>query len=66
MANIIKEQQHILDKLSIEKLNEMQKEAEIAISTNNNCVLLSPTGTGKTLAFLLPIIKNLNIGRAHV
>jgi hypothetical protein len=38
MANIIKEQQHILDKLSIEKLNEMQQEAEIAINSNNNIV----------------------------
>lgn len=60
MANIIKEQQHILDKLGIEKLNAMQLEAEIAINSNNNIILLSPTGTGKTLAFLLPIIKELD------
>ena len=60
MANIIKDQQDILDKLSIEKLNEMQQEAEIAINTNNNIILLSPTGTGKTLAFLLPIITALD------
>ncbi len=66
MANIIKEQQHILDKLSIEKLNEMQQEAEIAINSNNNIVLLSPTGTGKTLAFLLPIIKALDADCAEV
>ncbi|WP_372770189.1 DEAD/DEAH box helicase [Lutibacter sp.] len=60
MANIIKKQQHILDKLSIEMLNPMQEEAELVISLNNNVVLLSPTGTGKTLAFLLPIIKELD------
>lgn len=60
MANIIKEQQHILDKLSIEKLNPMQEEAETAINSYNNIILLSPTGTGKTLAFLLPIIKELD------
>lgn len=60
MANIIKEQQHILDKLSIEKLNPMQIAAEIAINSKNNIILLSPTGTGKTLAFLLPIIKELD------
>lgn len=66
MANIIKEQQHILDKLSIEKLNEMQLEAEIAINSNNNIILLSPTGTGKTLAFLLPIIKELDADCAEV
>lgn len=66
MANIIKEQQHILDKLSIEKLNEMQKAAETAINFNNNIILLSPTGTGKTLAFLLPIIKELDADCAEV
>ena len=66
MANIIKEQQHILDKLSIDKLNEMQQDAEIAINSNNNIILLSPTGTGKTLAFLLPIIKDLNAECAEV
>ena len=61
MANSIKQQQHILEKLGIEKLNPMQEEAEIAIGSNNNIVLLSPTGTGKTLAFLLPIIKELDV-----
>lgn len=66
MANIIKEQQHILDKLSIDKLNAMQQDAEIAINSNNNIILLSPTGTGKTLAFLLPIIKDLNADCSEV
>lgn len=66
MANIIKEQHHILDKLSIGKLNEMQTAAEIAINSNNNIVLLSPTGTGKTLAFLLPIIKALDADCAEI
>ncbi|MDO9276683.1 MAG: DEAD/DEAH box helicase, partial [Lutibacter sp.] len=66
MANIIKEQLHILDKLGIEKLNEMQTAAEIAITSNNNIILLSPTGTGKTLAFLLPIIKELDADCAEV
>ncbi|MDD3722229.1 MAG: DEAD/DEAH box helicase [Lutibacter sp.] len=66
MANIIKEQQHILDKLGIDKLNVMQQDAEIAIGSNNNIILLSPTGTGKTLAFLLPIIKELDADCAEV
>jgi len=66
MANNIKEQQHILAKLSIDKLNPMQEEAALLINSTNNVVLLSPTGTGKTLAFLLPIIKNLDADCANV
>jgi len=50
----------ILSKLNIESLNHMQKETYSSIQSNTNIVLLSPTGTGKTLAFLLPIIQNLN------
>lgn len=57
---MIKNQRAILDKLGIEKLNEMQEEAKFAIHSNSNVVLLSPTGTGKTLAFLLPILEELN------
>ena len=60
MANIIKEQQAILQKLNIHQLNPMQEEAIPAIEKNKNTILLSPTGTGKTLAFLLPIINGLD------
>ena len=60
MSSSIKNQRAILDKLSIKELNEMQKTAKFAIHTNANVVLLSPTGTGKTLAFLLPIIEELD------
>ncbi len=60
MANNIKNQQLILDKLGIENLNSMQEEAALVINSTNNVVLLSPTGTGKTLAFLLPIIKKFD------
>jgi len=60
MANIIKEQEAILKKLNIHSLNPMQEEAIPVIEKNRNTILLSPTGTGKTLAFLLPIINNLN------
>ncbi|MFH6982573.1 DEAD/DEAH box helicase [Marinoscillum luteum] len=55
----LKNQQDILDKLKIEKLNPMQEEARQAIHSTQNVVLLSPTGTGKTLAFLLPILSEL-------
>lgn len=60
MANIIKKQQHILDKLNIKCLNPMQEDALVAIEETENTIILSPTGTGKTLAFLLPIIANLD------
>lgn len=48
-----------LDKLEIKALNPMQKEASKAIQTKSDVVVLSPTGTGKTLAFLLPLIEKL-------
>lgn len=61
MANIIKNQQDIiLTKLNIHALNPMQEEAVSVIETTTNTILLSPTGTGKTLAFLLPLLKVLN------
>ena len=60
MANSIKEQRDILIKLNIHELNPMQEEAIAVIETTTNTILLSPTGTGKTLAFLLPIIKLLD------
>ena len=60
MANIIKDQQDILAKLNISELNPMQEEAISVIESTRNTILLSPTGTGKTLAFLLPIIKTLD------
>jgi len=61
MSNSIKNNQEILNKLGIEKLNPMQEEAHQIIAENNNVVLLSPTGTGKTLAFLLPTLNQLDL-----
>jgi superfamily II DNA/RNA helicase len=61
MTGIKKNQKNILSKLNIEKLNAMQEEAQEAILSNPEVVILSPTGTGKTLAFLLPIIAELDI-----
>lgn len=56
----IKDQKAILAKLGIPALNRMQQEAQKAISGSNEIVLLSPTGTGKTLAFLLPLMAELD------
>lgn len=55
----MKSQKEILAKLGIQSLNQMQTEARKAILHGNEVILLSPTGTGKTLAFLLPIINEL-------
>ena len=60
MANQIKERQDILAKLNIHELNPMQVEAIAVIEKNTNTILLSPTGTGKTLAFLLPLFETLD------
>ncbi|MER3329851.1 MAG: DEAD/DEAH box helicase [Candidatus Kapaibacterium sp.] len=50
----------ILEKFEIEELNPMQLEAGRNIRRKSDVVLLSPTGTGKTLAFLLPLIETLD------
>jgi superfamily II DNA/RNA helicase len=60
MERVIKSQKEILQKLGIEKLNPMQEEAKLAISSYGDVVILSPTGSGKTLSFLLPIITELD------
>lgn len=60
MANTIKDQGDILAKFNIHELNPMQEEAISVIETTTNTILLSPTGTGKTLAFALPLVKTLD------
>ena len=60
MANNIKRQEDILSKLNIQQLNPMQEEAVAVIEKTANTILLSPTGTGKTLAFLLPLLETLD------
>ncbi|GGK57971.1 MULTISPECIES: DEAD/DEAH box helicase [Flavobacteriaceae] len=60
MSENFKNQREILSKLGISRLNPMQEAAQTAISSNSETIILSPTGTGKTLAFLLPIIAELN------
>ena len=58
--------QQVLQKLNIESLNSMQAAAVEHCVKNNSMVLLSPTGTGKTLAYLLPLLQRLNIGSSSV
>ncbi|MDR3119074.1 MAG: DEAD/DEAH box helicase [Mediterranea sp.] len=51
--------QSVLRRLGIESLNAMQEKSLQAITGERDVVLLSPTGTGKTLAFLLPLLQLL-------
>lgn len=52
--------QAALRKQNIDALNSMQQAALEHCRDNNNMVLLSPTGTGKTLAYLLPLLMRLD------
>ena len=47
-----------LENLQIASLNEMQN-AALAAAKKGDVVLLSPTGSGKTLGFLLPLLEIL-------
>ena len=55
-----------LGRLEIKELNAMQQAAISHCRKNDNMVLLSPTGTGKTLAFLLPLLERLQFGEDRV
>ena len=45
-------------KLGVESLNDMQKATAKAMqASKGDVVVLSPTGTGKTLAYLLPLVE---------
>lgn len=50
----------VLNKFEVASLTPMQEEAYKVIQSNPDVVLLSPTGTGKTLAYLLPLVEKLD------
>ncbi len=50
---------NILLNLGFYQFNQMQIAAQEAILEENNVLLLSPTGSGKTVAFLVPIFEML-------
>ena len=56
---ITSRQQKSLDAVGIEQLNNMQLQTLDAFRKGGDVVVLSPTGTGKTLGYLLPLLEML-------
>ena len=56
-----KKMSEILKNLGFEELNEMQQEMVLQCKKDNDIVLLSPTGSGKTAAFLIPILNEIDL-----
>ena len=52
----------VLANLNIEALNDMQEAALKATEEHDNVIILSATGSGKTIAYLLPILRSLHRG----
>lgn len=55
----------MLARLGIEDLNTMQSASIEANKKNENIILLSATGSGKTIAFLLPVLELLDNKNKH-
>ena len=59
-------QESALRSMGVASLNAMQQAAIEYCRSNGDMVLLSPTGTGKTLAFLLPLLERLDASLSKV
>jgi ATP-independent RNA helicase DbpA len=57
--------QEILSNLQISSLNQIQ-EAVMAADPAKDLILIAPTGTGKTLAFLLPVTNQLKADKLGI
>ena len=55
----------VLKNLKIASLNEMQRVA-INSASNTDTVILSPTGSGKTIAFLIPVLSRLDDAKTGI
>jgi superfamily II DNA/RNA helicase len=51
--------QEILQRMGFTQLTPMQLNMYDEVATGKDIVLLSPTGSGKTMAFLLPLVEKL-------
>ena len=52
--------EQIISNLGFSELNEMQKSVISEYDKHEDLVVLSPTGSGKTVSFLIPILQNLD------
>ncbi len=48
-----------LKEVGIEELNELQRRAYEEIKSGRNCLIVAPTGSGKTEAAVIPVIERL-------
>jgi ATP-independent RNA helicase DbpA len=55
----------VIKNLKIASLNEMQRVA-INSASNTDTVILSPTGSGKTIAFLIPVLSRLDDAKTGI
>lgn len=47
-------------KMGITSLNEMQRKmVDVCSATNGDIILYAPTGSGKTIAFIIPLLKSI-------
>ena len=58
--NIAQIKQAAIEAMGFDRLNAMQEVMLEDKTFGQNTLLLSPTGSGKTIAILLPLIKHLS------
>ncbi|MCB9226850.1 MAG: DEAD/DEAH box helicase [Chitinophagales bacterium] len=56
----------ILHKMGFKQLKPMQEKMLNASEKHNNIILLSPTGSGKTLGFILPLLKRIDANLSEI
>ena len=55
-----------LANLSIESFNDMQLAVLEKVGTSKNLMIIAPTGSGKTLSFLIPVLNTLQADKKGV